>query len=143
MRTGLDLKFTIAILAVVGVGGWWFLNAEESTQKYKLTSAEALLVKVGDKCAGIAENSIANQAPIVEFQKLELLSRRARVLMNCMQDNGYNQNPAWLTYAKPITEVNAKTESISFDEALTTFSRAEMQVFEPTTIHPPYWVKTP
>ncbi|HYN54650.1 MAG TPA: hypothetical protein VES38_08105 [Methylotenera sp.] len=141
MRTGLDLKYIIAILALVGVGGWWFFNVVDDS-KNTLTPAEALLVKTGDKCAGIAENSIANQAPIVEFQKLELLSRRTRVLTNCMHDNGYGQNPLWLTYAQPIAKANAHTEKVSFDEALTSFSRAEMQVFEPSTKHPPYWVKT-
>lgn len=136
------MKYIIAVIAFAGIGGWWFFNTSSDAQNNALTPAQALLVKIGDKCAGIAENSIANKVPIVEFQKLELLSKHITVLTNCMNDNGYGQNPAWLSYAQPIAKVNAETEKISVDEALTIYSRAEMQVFEPSTKHPPYWIKT-
>ena len=135
------MKYIIAILTLVSIGGLWIFNTMDDSPIKTLTPAQVLLVKIGDKCAGIAENSIADKAPIVEFQKLELLSRRATVLNNCMHDNGYNQNPAWLTYAKPIAKANAENGKISYDEALTSFSRTEMQVFEPTK-SPPYWLKT-
>jgi hypothetical protein len=136
------LKYIIAILTLVSIGGLWIFNTMDDSPIKTLTPAQALLVKIGDKCAGIAENSIADKTPIVEFQKLELLSKRATVITNCMHDNGYKQNPAWLTYAKPIAKANAENGKISYDEALTSFSRTEMQVFEPNTKHAPYWFKT-
>lgn len=134
-------KYIVAIFALTGATTWWAFNLSDDLSTNALTPAQALLVKIGDKCAGIAENSIANKVPIVEFQKLELLSSRTTVLTNCMNDNGYGQNPAWLSYARPIVKTNAETEKISVDEAFTIFSRAEMQVFEANTKHPPYWIK--
>ena len=135
------MKYIIAILTLVSIGGLWIFNIMDDSPIKTLTPAQALLVKIGDKCAGIAENSIADKMPILEFQKLELLSKRATVLTNCMHDNGYNQNPAWLIYAKPIATANAENGKISYDEALTSFSHTEMQVFEPNTKKPSYWFK--
>lgn len=142
MRIGLNVKYIVAILIFAGIsGGWWFYYGADDSAKNNFTPEQALLMTIGDKCAGIAENSIANKVPVVEFQKLELLSQRITVLTNCMHDNGYHQNPAWITYAKPIAAANAKTENISFDEALASFSRVDIQVFEPSAKHPPYWFK--
>ena len=118
------------------------MNAKKIQPKPIYTPAQSLMIKVGDKCAGIAENSIANKVPILEFQKLELLSTRAAVLSNCMHDNGYAQNAAWLTYAEPIVKAMAGNEKISFNEALTKFSRTEMQLFTPRNVHPLFWRKT-
>ena len=118
------------------------MNAKKIQPKPIYTPAQSLMMKVGDKCAGIAENSIANKVPILEFQKLELLSTRATVLTNCMHDNGYVQNAAWLTYAEPIVKAMADNEKISFNEALTKFSRTEMQLFTPRNAHPLFWRKT-
>ncbi len=142
MRIGLNLKYLIAILVIAGAGGWWFFIAPNDSSNNTLTPAQALLIKIGDKCAGIAENAIANQTPIVEFQKLELLSKRTTVLTNCMHDNGYNPNPAWLKYAQPIAQASATEDKISYDEALANFSRSEMQLFTPNKSHPIYWAKT-
>ena len=60
-----------------------------------------------------------------------------------MIDNGYKQNPAWLTYAQPVATVNAAKNKISVSEALTNLSRADMQIFAPAANRPDYWLKNP
>ena len=57
----------------------------------------SLLQKIGGKCSDAADRSVANKIPLIELQKLEVISKKANVLKLCMQDHDFDQSPAWLT----------------------------------------------
>lgn len=107
-------------------------NKASSTQ-------ESLLEKDGMECVSIAEKSVANMVAVVEFQKLEIIGRKARVMRNCMQDHGYQQNPAWTTFATPIAEKTAQETNVSFDEAFETLRRQHMVIFKASNNQPLLW----
>ena len=105
------------------------------------TQAQATLLKIGEKCLDFGERAVANDTPIIEFQMIVRLTKKTTVINNCMTDNGYKQNAAWLKYAEPLSNAAAKKANISTSEALTNLSRTDMQVFEPKN-RPDYWVKS-
>ena len=90
---------------------------------------------------GISENSTATVVPIIEFQELELISRRANIVLRCMNDHGFVENPAWVNYAQPIAQHDAIHSNISFDEALENLRRSKMLVFAAVSGQPMFWVK--
>ena len=69
------------------------------------------------------------------------LTKKTTVISNCMTDNGYKPNPAWVKYAEPLANSAAVKDNMSTSEALTNFGRTDMQVFEPSNNRPDYWVK--
>lgn len=136
------MKYIVIILAVLGVVGLWILNQFDGMLKTKTTHQMTVLQQVGDKCVGISESATATIVPIIEFQKLELASRKANVVTRCMNDYGYVENPAWNQYAKPIAEKVAEQSRISYDEALENLKRSSMLVFSPTVRQPIFWIKS-
>ena len=80
--------------------------------------------------------------PKVEFQRLELAGRKANVVVRCMNDRNFVQNPAWLKYAQPLAMKNAAEQNISQDEALENLKRHDMLVFTPVKEHPSYWLQS-
>ena len=106
-----------------------------------ITQAQKTLMLIGDRCAGIAENSVADKKAIVAFQQLEIQGNKANVLVSCMRDNGYVQNPAWLSYAQAIAKADAQKNNISTDEALTALARHDMLILNEEKNRPVYWVK--
>ena len=99
------------------------------------------LIKAGDECIVISEQATAHMVPKVEFQKLELAGRKANVVVRCMQDRNFIQNPAWLKYAQPLATQNAAAQNISQDEALENLKRADMLVLKPVSGRPTYWLQ--
>jgi len=95
---------------------------------------------MGDECTGISEKAIMGMTPVVEFQKLELLSRKANVLKNCMADRGFREDPAWRKYAQPLATANASEQNISYDEAIENIRKVDMWVFKKQPQRPLYWV---
>lgn len=87
----------------------------------------------------IRDRATANIVPIVEFQQLELESRRATVFASCMKDHGFSENPAWLKYAEPLARQDSTESGISYDEALENLRRSEMLILTPSPPHPMYW----
>lgn len=106
-----------------------------------LSPAQEQLAKMGDRCLDFGERAVANDVPIIEFQMLVRLAKKTNVIERCMTDNGYKQNPAWLIYAQAIATKNAANNKTSVSEALTSLSRADMQIFTPDSNRPDYWVK--
>jgi hypothetical protein len=104
---------------------------------------KTVLEKVGDECAGIAENSVANMTAIVEFQKLEIQGRKFNVMRRCMADHAYFENPKWTAYAKPLAQSNSINEKISEDEAIENLRRNHMLVFKERPGQPIYWEYRP
>lgn len=133
------MKYLFLLVALVLAGLYGFnLFYDDTTEASRdLTALEA----VGEKCMSIRDRATANVVPIVEFQKLELESRRANVLSNCMGDHGYLQNPAWSQYALPSAKAEASKQNISQDEALEHLRRIEMLNFAATS-DIPFWVKS-
>lgn len=122
----------LVIFLFVGLGGLYAFNLlddEQSNQVRPLSQLE----QAGEKCSGIRDRATADIVPIVEFQKLELESRRANVLSNCMRDHGYIENPVWVSHVAPLAKKNASASNISQDEALEQLRRAEMQNFIPSS----------
>jgi len=132
-------------IAVMLVSGLWAVNYytdfDFSTLSLQHHEAQnSALIKAGEDCVAISEQATAHMVPKVEFQKLELAGRKANVVVRCMQDRNFKQNPAWLSYAQPLADKNARAQNISQAEALENLKRAHMLVFTPDERHPSYWV---
>ena len=150
----------LIVLLALAANGYFYMSKDKAPKKPTLTPAQTDLIKIGAKCLDFGERSVADDIPIIEFQMVVRLAKKTTTISNCMTDNGYQQNPAWLEYAQPIAKTQAlrskltgkvtseKTVEtskeisgeVSESEALTNLSRADMQIFEPKD-HPPYWVK--
>jgi len=109
--------FLVLIIISAGAGIGYLMKTLNGLENKKI-STPTLLEKQGDICAGIAENAVANLHAIIEFQKLEISARKANVMKRCMEDHGFKENPAWLTYANSLANQNASKLNISQDEAL-------------------------
>ena len=94
-----------------------------------------------DQCGDIMERAASHLVAIVEFQRLEIIGRKARVFKMCMQDHGYNENKDWLIYGQPVAEKVAKETQISVDEALENLRRAHMKLAQGEQDRPVYWIK--
>jgi len=79
-----------------------FFNFYLSSPNLTASPKKTLLEDKGNFCLGIAEKSVANRQAIVEFQKYEILGDKAMVMRKCMEDNGFEENPAWLIENKKI-----------------------------------------
>ncbi|MES2580244.1 MAG: hypothetical protein V4552_06815 [Pseudomonadota bacterium] len=139
IRRHLKIFVTLVIFLAVGFG--FVLYQKDSTQPIPFTAAQKTLMQIGDRCVGIAENSVADKWAIVAFQQLEIQGNKANVVISCMRDNGYIENPAWLKYAQAIAKSEAQKSNISVNEALTALGRSDMQVFSTDKSRPVYWVK--
>ena len=133
-------KLLLAVICIAAAVNFWLLPPSFSP-KQEVTPAQKQLGQLVNRCSGIADKSVADKTVRVEFEKLAIEGIKANVMQNCMADNGYAQNPAWLTFAQPIATANATKNNTSFDEALTNLSRADMQILEPRANQPDYWLK--
>ena len=112
--------------------GW--LTPEKSIEK------PSPLIMALNTCEGIADKSVANMLAVVDFQKLEIAGRRIRVLQNCMNDQGFVENAAWVAFAQPIAQQNADANHVSVDEAYEQLRRTQMAVFNSQNGEPLYWI---
>jgi len=103
---------TIGLVLTLAFLTWFFLinNQNQSSTKQEVTQLE----RMGDECVGISEKAVIGMTPVVEFQKLELLSRKANVLKNCMADRGFREDPAWRKYAEPLAKAIASEQKNFF-----------------------------
>lgn len=125
----------LLVLGLVGLYAFNLLDDGQSNQTITLSELE----QVGEKCSGIRDRATADVVPIIEFQKLELESRRASILTNCMRDHGYIENPAWVGSASQLAKRHATELGISQDEALEHLRRTTMQSFIPSS-KVTYWI---
>ncbi len=130
-------------LALALIANIYFYTSQDDklAKPASLTPAQTSMIKIGEKCLDFGERAVANDTPIIEFQMIVRLTKKTTVINNCMTDNGYKQNVAWLKYAEPLANAAATKANISTSEALTNLSRTDMQVFEPKN-RPDYWVKS-
>lgn len=136
-------KLLLAVICIAAAVNFWLLPPSFSPKQTNLepTPAQKQLGQLVNRCSGIADKSVADKTVRVEFEQLAIEGIKANVMQNCMADNGFTQNPAWLSYAQPIAKANAQKNNTSLDEALTNLSRADMQIFEPRANQPDYWLK--
>ena len=133
--------FLMAVLLITAV--WWandtgtinILNASIQDPPQQVTE----LTRAGDECVAISEKASAHLIPKLEFQRLELIARKANVVVRCMADRHFEQNPAWLEYMQPIAAKISLEQRISTDEAIENLKRADMLVFKPDADKPVYW----
>lgn len=133
--------FILAVLLCVAAWGVnYFADTDLSgAARHVNTPQMNALAKAGDECVAIAEKATAHLIPKLEFQRLELAGRKANVVVRCMADHGFYQNPAWLRYAEPIATGMASEQHISADEATENLKRTDMLVFETRPGKPVYW----
>ena len=134
------LKTLIAILVVLAVGIGFLIYPSTATPP-PISQAQKTLMLIGDRCVGISENSVADKKAIVAFQELEIQGNKANVVVSCMRDNGYVQNPAWLKYAQTIAKTDAVKNNRSENEALTALARHDMLMLNEVKDRPNYWIK--
>lgn len=130
MRIGL-----VVVLLLGGLYAYNMLGEDVGVASKKTTQLE----DVGSKCLEIRERATAHIVPIIEFQQLELASRRANVFAQCMEDHGFLLNPAWQRYAEPMALARAKAESISTSEAMELLKREHMVQLQEKSGQPLYW----
>lgn len=135
-KTYLLISVVLLMLAIIYILALNTIPVSAHTQK-------TMLEKVGDECAGIAENSVANMTAIVEFQKLEIQGRKFNVMRRCMADHAYFESPKWTAYAKPLAQSNSLNQKISEDEAIENLRRNHMLVFRERPGQPIYWEYRP
>lgn len=130
------LTYGIGLLLVLGVGYALYDYQRSSDMPRALTALET----VGDECDLIAEKAAMALPEALPFQKLEKVARRARVMQNCMSDRGYAENPAWVKFAEPLAQQQAKQQQISQNEAYESLRRSHMLIFYTPNDTPLYWV---
>jgi hypothetical protein len=137
----LALKKTILItgaIAIVVFVAWSFLMAKQDAGFSNQQVSR--LEHMGDECIGISDKAIIGLNAVVEFQKQEILSRKANVMKRCMADRGFHENIAWRESMTPIAKANAAKQAISFDEAIENMRKVDMWVFKKQGSHTLYWV---
>ncbi len=85
-----------------------------------------VLVKNINQCDLIAGKAAATLPEALPFQKQEKIARQAHVLERCMQDRGYQENPAWQKQANVQARQMADARHISEAEAYETLRRQAM-----------------
>lgn len=134
-RSRVIMVLGIVLLGYAGVWYWQSLTevAPDFTQS-----------KVGqaiNQCDLIASKAAAELPEALPFQKLEKAARQSRVLDRCMQDRGYQENPAWVAETNKNVPDIAREQGISENEAFETLRRkAMLQADDKSTA---YWRKRP
>ena len=135
-------RIFLVFILISAVSGIAHLTKKLDDSNNEKINTPTVLEKQGDICAGIAENAVANLHAIIEFQKLELLARKANVMKRCMEDHGFIENPAWLTYASSHANQTALKLNISNDEALENLKKQDMYILTVRKDKPLYWKKS-
>ena len=125
------------ILFLVLIIGLIFLNVHSS--KSNTPREKTLLEDKGNFCLGIAEKSVANRQAIVEFQKYEILGDKAMVMRNCMEENGFEENPLWVNEKAKVIQQKAKGGDISEDAVLENLKKEAIYIFTNSDHQPLYW----
>jgi hypothetical protein len=121
MKT-IQLVGILAGLAVTGAGVLYWQNLTQDTGDMPLSA----LAQTLNQCDLIAGKAAAGLPEALPFQKLEKMARQSRVLDRCMQDRGYQQDPAWVASANARAAEIAQAQNISHNEAYETLRRQAM-----------------
>ena len=134
------LSILITIFAVIFAAGYFYSKQNQIIEVAPMENP-SLVTTIND-CDEITERAASHLQAIVEFQRLEIIGRKARVFKLCMQDHGYTENNRWLTYSLPIAKDEAHRSGMSVDEALENLRRSDMKMASGESKRPAYWVKT-
>ena len=134
------IQFVIAAMILAFCIG--FLIEAEEDGAFKDTTVVSALQATINQCDDITERAASHLVAIVEFQKLEIAGRKARVFKLCMQDRGYVENTYWLKYSTLAADKVAKSTNVSIDEALENLRREDMKMPMGERKRPTYWVKS-
>lgn len=133
------LKKVSVFLAVLLIAfSVWFFNFYHDKVAESKPEDDALNTAINE-CDGVTERAASHLVAVVEFQKLEIAGRKARVFRLCMQDHGYIENQDWLILTAPAAEKSAKESNISVDEALENLRRSSMKQVISNKDRPRYW----
>lgn len=134
------LVYIVGLCGILLIALTWYWNLFGGGESVA-SALDAQLVSALNECDAITEKSAANLVALVEFQKLEILGRKARVFRTCMADHGYIENTAWTKYAAPIAQRQAQKNHISIDESFENLRRAQMVLQTVKPNQPVFWVK--
>jgi len=127
--------------AVLAIGlSLWYTHFYDKSGTGSDVTDQALAMAV-NTCDGITERAAKDLVAVVEFQKLEIAGRKARVFKMCMSDRGYQQNPDWLSYSTPLAKQLAQETDVSTDAAIESLSRTDMMAATGDDKRPAYWVR--
>lgn len=132
------LKKILIVLPIFIFIIWFYENS--SSEGSLVQNRPSKLEMVGARCLDLSERSVASVTPIIEYQRLELISRQSYVLSRCMIDSGYMENSTWRIGAERRAVVIAQQQKISISEALETMRRKDMTVFSEQKKQPSYWI---
>lgn len=121
MKTIRIVGILVAVF-IIGLGVLYWQSLSEDSADTPLSA----LAQTVNQCDLIASKAAAELPEALPFQKLEKAARQSRVLDRCMQDRGYQQNPAWVAKANARASEIAHAQSISQDEAYETLRRQAM-----------------
>ncbi len=130
----------VLLLLIVGFASGYFSPMQTETVVQD-TQAMTALQSTINQCDDITERAAAHLVAVVEFQRLEIIGRKARVFKLCMQDRGYQENTAWLQYSQAVAASVSKSQHISVNEALENLRRMDMKVPTGAEKRPTFWVK--
>jgi hypothetical protein len=124
------------VLLITGGTFWYFQQMQDDAPPPRTNP----LARTLNECDQITEKAAANLTAVVEFQKLEIIGRKAAVFKRCMVDRGYRENPQWTKFVEPLAITKAKNENTSLDEAFENLRREKMKLTEAPKGEPVFWV---
>lgn len=134
-RSQLIMVLVVVLLGYAGVWYWQSLTDVDPGS----TQSQSEMGQAINQCDLIATKAAAELPEALPFQKLEKAARQSRVLDRCMQDRGYQENPAWVTEINRRLPDIAREQGISESEAFETLRREAMLQSEEKL--PTYWRK--
>lgn len=112
----------IAVILIIAAGALYWQNIHEDISE----AVPGEMAQTINQCDLIASKAAAELPEALPFQKQEKFARQSHVLERCMQDRGYQQNPAWAAKAGKQAGEIAQAQNISQDEAYETLRRQAM-----------------
>lgn len=134
-------KLSIVFVIIAFAFAFGYLYSSPVNKATVASEKDLALATAINDCDEITDRAASHLKAIVEFQKLEIIGRKARVFKLCMGDHGYTENKLWLDYSMPAAEKKARDSNISVDEALENIRRTDMKVSYMDAQRPLYWVK--
>jgi hypothetical protein len=125
----------VPVLVLLGMLYYADNIAPDDQKPYQLSE----LAKAGNECELISDKAAMALPEGLEFQRLEKVGRKARVLETCMNDRGYIENAGWVPFAKLQAEQDAKVNKVSLNEAYETLRRKYMLIYQAEKAEPLYW----
>ena len=121
-RSQVIMVLVVVVLGYAGVWYWQSLTEVEPGSKQNQSEMGQAI----NQCDLIANKAAAELPEALPFQKLEKAARQSRVLDRCMQDRGYQENPAWVAEINRRVPDIAREQGISESEAFETLRRKAM-----------------